>query len=147
MSSLRSGVTEVRLSDGDGRCSGIPEVLHQGTWKRLSQMSFNAKSAAVVCRDLNCGDVVTVSFHKDVGYDSSERSEMNITCAGYESVATHCSFSSLPHSDLPGVIILTCSGKSIHANVNARLSHISSFGLLRRIVVLVTGQILWLLLD
>ncbi|XP_031722584.1 scavenger receptor cysteine-rich type 1 protein M130-like [Anarrhichthys ocellatus] len=50
----------VRLVGGDSRCAGILEVKHQGDWRPVDDSYWNLKTAAVVCRDLDCGSAVSI---------------------------------------------------------------------------------------
>ncbi|KAM8761542.1 scavenger receptor cysteine-rich type 1 protein M130-like [Acanthopagrus schlegelii] len=50
----------VRLVGGDSRCAGTPELKHQGEWRPVSYSDWSLKTAAVVCRELDCGSAVSV---------------------------------------------------------------------------------------
>ncbi|XP_055005016.1 scavenger receptor cysteine-rich type 1 protein M160-like isoform X2 [Boleophthalmus pectinirostris] len=51
---------ELRLVGGASRCSGTVELKHKGVWRRVfdSDMSWDQKATAAVCRDLDCGSAV-----------------------------------------------------------------------------------------
>ncbi|XP_027145741.1 scavenger receptor cysteine-rich type 1 protein M130 [Larimichthys crocea] len=61
----------VRLVGGNSRCAGTLE-LKQGGWRPMGHFTFywTLKKAAVVCRDLDCGSVVSVGQSQE----SSDRS-------------------------------------------------------------------------
>ncbi|KAE8293852.1 Scavenger receptor cysteine-rich type 1 protein M130 Soluble CD163 [Larimichthys crocea] len=61
----------VRLVGGNSRCAGTLE-LKQGDWRPMGHFTFywTLKKAAVVCRDLDCGSVVSVGQSQE----SSDRS-------------------------------------------------------------------------
>ncbi|KAM9353583.1 scavenger receptor cysteine-rich type 1 protein M130-like [Symphorus nematophorus] len=50
----------VRLVGGAGRCAGTLELRHQGDWRPMIGFHWTLKTAAVVCRDLDCGSAVSV---------------------------------------------------------------------------------------
>ncbi|NXU67918.1 DMBT1 protein, partial [Horornis vulcanius] len=45
----------VRLAGGRGRCRGVLEVSHNGTWGRVCATGTSPGTAAAVCRQLGCG--------------------------------------------------------------------------------------------
>lgn len=53
---------DVRLVGGAGRCAGSLEVNQQGVWKPVNDeyYEWNLTSAAVVCRQLDCGSVLSL---------------------------------------------------------------------------------------
>ncbi|KAJ4922666.1 hypothetical protein JOQ06_029518 [Pogonophryne albipinna] len=94
----------VRLVGGESRCAGDLEVKHQGEWRPLQANAlWNLKTAAVVCRELDCGSAVSVGEREE----SSERPVWNIrpTCVQSGSALRNCaeSFSSRH------IVTLTCS--------------------------------------
>ncbi|XP_036439434.1 deleted in malignant brain tumors 1 protein-like [Colossoma macropomum] len=58
-------MTGVRLVDGDDQCSGIPEVLHEGEWWGVFSYFFLYRDAVLFCRELDCGNAVSVSLKSD----------------------------------------------------------------------------------
>ena len=50
---------DVRLVGGSSRCNGLFEMHHQGKWRKVSDYYWNQDPASVVCRQLNCGSLVS----------------------------------------------------------------------------------------
>ncbi|KAL6467293.1 hypothetical protein MHYP_G00250970 [Metynnis hypsauchen] len=82
-------LSEVRLVDGDGPCSGIPEVLHQGQWRKLSNNYIEYSTIGLLCRELNCGDVVSATFRSDFRDKHGDQSLTDLDCEG-KSALSEC---------------------------------------------------------
>ena len=80
----------VRLVDGDDHCSGMPEILYGGKWSRVDSVPFDYKNAMVVCRELDCGNAVNVTFRENVRKRDMNVSFLSITCEGKESAFSQC---------------------------------------------------------
>ncbi|XP_078140346.1 uncharacterized protein LOC144539407 [Centroberyx gerrardi] len=85
-----SDTDDVRLVGGASRCAGGLEVKQHGDWKPVDDRDseWNLKSAAVVCRQLDCGSAVSTGRRND----SSSRSVWQIRphCDGSESALREC---------------------------------------------------------
>ncbi|KAL3063515.1 hypothetical protein OYC64_003144 [Pagothenia borchgrevinki] len=108
----------VQLVGGESRCAGDLEVKHLGEWRPVG--GYNSlrtlKTAAVACRELDCGSAVSVGQRKE----SSERPVWRISslCVQSGSPLRECaaSFSS------PHFLTLTCSDKLFQPNISVSSS-------------------------
>ncbi|KAI5629948.1 soluble scavenger receptor cysteine-rich domain-containing protein SSC5D-like, partial [Silurus asotus] len=99
----------VRLMDGESRCAGRVEVLHDGQWGTVCCSAWDMKDAAVVCRELHCGEAVDVQYWAEFGKGSGKIWIHDVYCRGSESTLNSCGSQekhSCDHSDDAGV---TCS--------------------------------------
>ncbi|XP_071353389.1 scavenger receptor cysteine-rich type 1 protein M130-like isoform X2 [Trachinotus anak] len=51
---------DIRLVGGASHCAGRPEMKKQGNWTAVDKQYTNLTTAAGVCRQLNCGSVVSL---------------------------------------------------------------------------------------
>ncbi|XP_073322993.1 scavenger receptor cysteine-rich type 1 protein M130-like [Pagrus major] len=93
----------VRLVGGDSRCAGTLELKHQGEWRPVSDLEWTLKTAAVVCRELDCGSAVSVRERAE----SSARPVWRIwsNCVQYGSALRDCVTSGYS----PFILNFTCS--------------------------------------
>ncbi|XP_068580872.1 scavenger receptor cysteine-rich type 1 protein M130-like [Cebidichthys violaceus] len=93
----------VRLVGGASRCAGTLEVKHQGDWRPVEDSFWSLKTAAVVCRDLDCGSAISIRQRKE----SSERSvwRINFICVHSGSTLRGC----LTSGSSSSIVDLTCS--------------------------------------
>ncbi|XP_062868153.1 scavenger receptor cysteine-rich type 1 protein M130-like [Trichomycterus rosablanca] len=80
----------VRLVDGGSRCAGRVEVLHRGQWGTVCSAGWDMDDAAVVCRELDCGEAVAVLGNAHFGPGSGPIWMENVTCSGSESTLKNC---------------------------------------------------------
>ncbi len=104
----------MRLVNGSSPCSGRVEVHHRGQWGTVRDNGWDLADAAVVCRELDCGEPVDALGDAQVGLRSGGPVWMNnAMCVGSESTLKKCgsviwSFQGVCQSKSAGVI---CSGK------------------------------------
>lgn len=107
------GAAEVRLVDGSGRCDGRVEVKYQNQWGTVCRVSWDEKDAAVVCKQLGCGSVISAARSKRFVLGSGPIWMDEVHCRGTESALSDCTQTEwceqyCTHSDDAGV---TCTGE------------------------------------
>ncbi|XP_047659919.1 deleted in malignant brain tumors 1 protein-like [Tachysurus fulvidraco] len=83
----------VRLVNGGSRCAGRVEVLHDGQWGTVCSKNFynwDMREAAVVCRELRCGEPVNVRYRAHFGQGSGPIWIDYVDCRGSESTLKDC---------------------------------------------------------
>uniref|UniRef100_A0A672KKR2 Si:dkey-21h14.10 n=1 Tax=Sinocyclocheilus grahami TaxID=75366 RepID=A0A672KKR2_SINGR len=81
-----------RLVGGNSRCAGRVEVLHEGQWGTVCDIGWDLPDAAVVCRELGCGEALTAPKSAHFGEGSGEIWVSNLQCTGSEFTLTNCRF-------------------------------------------------------
>lgn len=88
--SLSSDTAQLRLVDGDGRCAGRVEILHQGSWGTICDDSWDLNDAQVVCRQLGCGKALNATVSAHFGAGSGQIWLDGVNCTGKESHVWKC---------------------------------------------------------
>ncbi|XP_012578907.1 PREDICTED: deleted in malignant brain tumors 1 protein, partial [Condylura cristata] len=81
---------DVRLANGTGRCSGRLEVLRRGTWGTVCGHRWGLAEAAVVCRQLRCGQAVLAPAGARFGTGSGQVLLDSVRCVGSERHLGQC---------------------------------------------------------
>ncbi|RLW02214.1 hypothetical protein DV515_00007442 [Chloebia gouldiae] len=81
---------QLRLASGGDRCSGRVEVFHDGKWGTVCDDYFNMNSAKVVCRQLQCGQAVSVLGLSYFGPSGKSIQLDDVQCRGTESHLWDC---------------------------------------------------------
>ncbi|KAI4586299.1 hypothetical protein MJG53_004086 [Ovis ammon polii x Ovis aries] len=100
---------EPRLVGGDIPCSGRVEVKHGDTWGTICDSDFSLESANVLCRELECGSVVSILGGAHFGEGNGQIWAEEFQCEGNESHLSLCPVAPRPdgtcsHSKDVGVV-------------------------------------------
>ncbi|XP_072526889.1 scavenger receptor cysteine-rich type 1 protein M130-like [Salminus brasiliensis] len=76
----------IQLVGGNSRCSGTLAFFEDGQWVNVSSNTFNLRAAMVLCRGLDCGNVLSVTTENITSFSF----EFFIFCKGQESAINEC---------------------------------------------------------
>ncbi|XP_070266836.1 scavenger receptor cysteine-rich type 1 protein M130 [Myotis yumanensis] len=115
---------EPRLVGGDIPCSGRVEVKYGDTWGSVCDSDFSLESATVLCRELQCGTVISILGGAYFGEGSGRIWAEEFQCEGHESHLSLCPVAPRPdgtcsHSRDIGVV---CSRYTEMRLVNGKTS-------------------------
>uniref|UniRef100_A0A8C1JSH5 SRCR domain-containing protein n=1 Tax=Cyprinus carpio TaxID=7962 RepID=A0A8C1JSH5_CYPCA len=79
-----------KLVNGSSRCSGRVEVNHRGQWGTVCDDGWDLADAAVVCRELDCGEPVDALSDAHFGSGSGPIWMSYVMCSGSESTLKNC---------------------------------------------------------
>ncbi|XP_073694072.1 scavenger receptor cysteine-rich type 1 protein M130-like [Garra rufa] len=80
----------VRLVGGHSHCAGILEVYYRGQWGTVYDVHWYMTDAAVVCRELGCGEALSTQKSAHFGERSGEIWMSSLQCTGSESTLIDC---------------------------------------------------------
>ncbi|XP_058413411.1 antigen WC1.1-like [Diceros bicornis minor] len=81
---------ELRLKNGGHHCEGRVEVKHQGIWGTVHGYKWTLENAAVLCRQLDCGDAVGAPRGAHFGSGVGPIWLAYLFCKGTESTLNDC---------------------------------------------------------
>ncbi|KAL0153753.1 hypothetical protein M9458_050940, partial [Cirrhinus mrigala] len=89
----------LRLSGGEGRCSGRLEVYHNTVWGSVCDDQWDISDAQVVCRELGCGAALRADGNSVFGAGEGVVWLNRVECRGNEIHLADCLLSLKNHTD------------------------------------------------
>ncbi|XP_072497750.1 antigen WC1.1-like [Notamacropus eugenii] len=87
---LCSESLDLRLVNGDDKCSGWLEIFYNGTWGSVCSNSMDDNTVSVICRHLSCGAKGRIEVQLSPPKSLLPRWIDEINCQGQESFLWHC---------------------------------------------------------
>lgn len=83
----------LRLRDGQSHCDGRVEIFLDGVWGRVLDSAWDLRDAAVVCRQLGCGEAQRAYDAPAPGHKTVPVGLSLVRCLGSETHLTGCNVS------------------------------------------------------
>ncbi|XP_016302878.1 deleted in malignant brain tumors 1 protein [Sinocyclocheilus anshuiensis] len=100
-------LVNIKLVNGITSCSGRVEVFRDSQWGTVFDDGWDLSDAAVVCRQMGCGDAIEAIGGAYFGQSAGEIFMGNVNCFGNETMVSDCEFRRWgmhDHSNDAGVI-------------------------------------------
>uniref|UniRef100_A0A2K6EFY8 CD163 molecule like 1 n=1 Tax=Propithecus coquereli TaxID=379532 RepID=A0A2K6EFY8_PROCO len=79
-----------RLVGSDSPCFGRVEVKHADIWSSVCDSDFSLSAANVLCRELNCGEAISLSVGAHFGKGNGKTWAEKFQCEGNETLLALC---------------------------------------------------------
>ncbi|KGL74288.1 Deleted in malignant brain tumors 1 protein, partial [Tinamus guttatus] len=89
-SSSSPHVVDVRLVNGPSHCAGRVEVFYKATWGTVCDDNWGLSEGQVVCRQLGCGALVSISHGARYGEGTGRIWLDEVNCTGAEAALSQC---------------------------------------------------------
>ncbi|XP_017580595.2 scavenger receptor cysteine-rich type 1 protein M130-like [Pygocentrus nattereri] len=119
-SSLAFYEGRVQLSGGM-ECEGEVEVYFRQDWRRVLLDYWSESVASVVCRQLDCGSVISFSSSSTSSPEHSHMCVTGFNCSGSEAHLGNCSSAQAVNCSSREQLSISCSGKLNPAHSSIRL--------------------------
>ncbi|NXG55959.1 DMBT1 protein, partial [Hemiprocne comata] len=111
--------SRLRLVNGLSACSGRVEVFYNNQWGTVCDDNWDLKDAAVICRQLGCGEALLAPGSARFGWGTGHIWLDDVSCTGEETDFAHCPTKMLGvhnchHGEDAGVV---CAGNSSSADL------------------------------
>uniref|UniRef100_A0A671TAJ8 Soluble scavenger receptor cysteine-rich domain-containing protein SSC5D n=1 Tax=Sinocyclocheilus anshuiensis TaxID=1608454 RepID=A0A671TAJ8_9TELE len=80
----------IRLVNGISTCSGRVEVFRDGQWGTVFDDGWDLTDAAVVCREMGCGDAIEAIGGAYFGQGAGQIFMGSVNCLGNETILSAC---------------------------------------------------------
>ncbi|XP_067284193.1 deleted in malignant brain tumors 1 protein isoform X2 [Pseudorasbora parva] len=87
---ISSTSQSIRLANGNNSCSGRVEVFYNGQWGTVCDDGWDLADAAVVCREMGCGDAVEAKAAAYFGQGPGNIVKSSVKCSGDETSLSTC---------------------------------------------------------
>lgn len=99
---------------GDNKCEGQIQLLYDGQWGLMCGDSLGMQEASVICRQLGCGSVNSISQYILTPEEMKQPWLSSVQCHGEEATLWECllgSWGPLSGCNCQCVAVIICSGK------------------------------------
>ncbi|KAJ1131093.1 hypothetical protein NDU88_009436 [Pleurodeles waltl] len=119
----------IRLVNGPSRCAGRVEIFYRNRWGPVCDDSWDTRRGEVVCRQLDCGVVLSAPGNAAFGFETDQFWLDDVNCNGTESKLSDCQTRPWGQHNcrIREAASAVCSGDLAKPNIS--LSSLSSGGL------------------